>query len=158
MNFQRRFRLPGTARFERVRLAAVAALVVAPATAMAGAPPPCCPSGDHNFTAAPASVGLGQAWPQTTDLSQASNFHAYRFARDGVQYVQVNDASGAVRLAAGIVSGGYFELPAGSDRVISGTAASGVTVYAGTDVKVAVQTGLGGELTWIIEVTPAAAK
>lgn len=126
-----------------------------PGIVLAAQPGDCCPSGEHGITSMAATTGLGQAWPQTTDLSQSSSFHVYRFARGGVRYLQVNDAGGAVRLAVGLVNGAYFELPIGNDRVGSGSAVAGVTVYAGADVKIAVQTAPTGDLSWIVEVAPS---
>ena len=43
------------------------------------------------------SSGLGQSWPNTTDVSASPHWHVYVFQRNGVRYVQINDLSGKVR-------------------------------------------------------------
>ncbi|AGK46970.1 hypothetical protein BTI_2247 [Burkholderia thailandensis MSMB121] len=63
----------------------------------------------------PASTGLGQAWPNTTDVSVTSHYHAYVFKRDGIRYVQINDANGVVRGAIAIAGDEVLVLPIGVD-------------------------------------------
>lgn len=64
--------------------------------------------------AAPAS-GLGQSWPNTTDVSTNAHYHVYRFERDGVSYIQVNDLQGQVRAAVAATQNSAFALPVGTD-------------------------------------------
>ncbi|GGA49077.1 hypothetical protein GCM10010981_42960 [Dyella nitratireducens] len=64
--------------------------------------------------AAPAT-GLGQAWPNATDVSTNAHYHVYRFERDGVKYIQVNDLQGQVRAAVAITQDAMFALPVGTD-------------------------------------------
>ena len=45
------------------------------------------------------STGLGQAWPNTADVSASPNYHAYVFVLGGIQYIQINDLNGKVRAA-----------------------------------------------------------
>ncbi|MEO9078905.1 MAG: hypothetical protein ABI268_06285 [Rhodanobacter sp.] len=59
------------------------------------------------------STGLGQAWPNTVDLSSSPSWHAYAFMLGGVKYVQVNDANGNVLGAVGAVNGQFITLPIG---------------------------------------------
>jgi hypothetical protein len=69
------------------------------------------------FAATPplaASTGLGQAWPNTSDLSTNPNWHVYVFSIGGVQYLQVNDLAGNVLGAVGTVSGQFITLPIGA--------------------------------------------
>jgi len=40
------------------------------------------------------STGLGQAWPNATDVSASPNFHVYVFERLGVRYVQIFSGGG----------------------------------------------------------------
>jgi len=61
------------------------------------------------------STGLGQAWPNATDVSASPNFHVYVFERLGVRYVQINDLNGNVRAAFGNAGGDIFGLPIGID-------------------------------------------
>lgn len=64
--------------------------------------------------AAPAA-GLGQSWPNVPDISANPHYHVYRFDRDGVEYIQVNDLQGQVRGAIGIAQGVTLALPMGDD-------------------------------------------
>jgi hypothetical protein len=58
--------------------------------------------------------GLGQAWPNATDQSLATGFHAYSFSgAGGIHYIQINDANGNVLAAVGAVAGQYIVLPMG---------------------------------------------
>lgn len=63
----------------------------------------------------PQSNGLGQSWPNAQDVSSSPNFHVYVFVRDGVRYLQVNDATGQVRGAVAAAAGQFLVLPLGSD-------------------------------------------
>lgn len=63
----------------------------------------------------PQSNGLGQAWPNAQDVSTSANFHVYVFVRDGVRYLQVNDANGQVRGAVAAAAGQFLVLPLGTD-------------------------------------------
>ncbi|WP_266171260.1 hypothetical protein [Dyella subtropica] len=64
------------------------------------------------FAASP-STGLGQAWPNTADVSAHPNFHVYVFTLGGVQYLQVNDMNGNVLGAVGTAGGQFITLPIG---------------------------------------------
>lgn len=59
------------------------------------------------------ATGLGQAWPNATDVSVSPNFHAYVFVIRGIQYIQINDAAGHVLGAVGNAGGQYIVLPVG---------------------------------------------
>ena len=61
----------------------------------------------------PPSMGLGQAWPNTTDVSASPYFHTYVFMLGGVEYVQVNDINGNVLGAIGTANGQFITLPIG---------------------------------------------
>jgi hypothetical protein len=65
------------------------------------------------FAANPPSTGLGQAWPNTTDVSLNPNYHAYVFVMAGVQYIQLNDVNGNVLGSVGTSGGQYMVLPIG---------------------------------------------
>ncbi|PXV61305.1 hypothetical protein SAMN04487785_104350 [Dyella jiangningensis] len=93
------------------------------------------------------STGLGQSWPNATDVSASPHWHVYVFQRNGVQYVQVNDLNGKVRAAVASASGHFLALPIGSDAARVATpdepqAATGSTqgeiVYQDSAVKVLV--------------------
>lgn len=61
----------------------------------------------------PPSAGLGQSWPNTTDVSRTPDLHAYVFMLRGVKYVQINDANGNVLGAVGTANGEFITLPIG---------------------------------------------
>jgi len=63
---------------------------------------------------APTS-GLGQSWPNATDVSASPRWHVYVFERDGIRYVQINDLGGKVRAAFARSSGSFLALPVGVD-------------------------------------------
>jgi len=60
-------------------------------------------------------TGLGQAWPNARDLSASTHWHVYLFGNDGVQYVQVNDLYGNVRVVFADINGQFLVLPMGRD-------------------------------------------
>jgi hypothetical protein len=61
------------------------------------------------------STGLGQAWPNATDVSLSPHYHVYVFTRDGIRYIQINDADGIVRGAIAAAGGVVLVLPIGVD-------------------------------------------
>jgi hypothetical protein len=65
-------------------------------------------------TVTPAT-GLGQAWPNATDVSSSPHWHVYVFRLNGIKYIQINDLSGAVHAAVGTASGVSIVLPTGVD-------------------------------------------
>lgn len=65
------------------------------------------------FAVSPPSAGLGQAWPNTVDVSRSPQWHAYVFMLGGVKYVQVNDINGNVLGAVGTANGQFITLPIG---------------------------------------------
>jgi hypothetical protein len=73
------------------------------------------------FAANPPSSGLGQAWPNTTDVSANPNWHAYVFTMGGVEYVQINDLNGNVLGAVGTANGQFITLPIGVDSQLVST-------------------------------------
>ena len=64
-----------------------------------------------------AISGLGQSWPNATDVSSNPNYHVYVFERGGTRYIQVNDASGAVRGAFARTPYKLTGLPIGTDTL-----------------------------------------
>ena len=65
------------------------------------------------FAAQPPASGLGQSWPNASDVSSNPNFHAYVFVLGGIQYVQINDTNGNVIGAVGTSNGQFITLPVG---------------------------------------------
>ena len=89
------------------------------------------------FAQAPAT-GLGQAWPNATDVSVSPHYHVYVFVRDGIRYIQVNDLNGTVRGAVAMADRVVLVLPVGADaayvttqrtQVPTASAANSETVY-----------------------------
>ncbi|HUB92304.1 MAG TPA: hypothetical protein VMA74_21450, partial [Dyella sp.] len=65
-------------------------------------------------TSAPAT-GLGQSWPNASDVSANPNWHVYVFFLHGVKYIQINDLNGTVHAAVGAANGTTIVLPVGVD-------------------------------------------
>lgn len=89
---------------------------------------------------AQTALSLGQATTTAVgDVSSSSNYHVYVFTRGGTRYIQVNDASGAVRGAVAVTPYKAVGLPIGSDASRVATpdeplpppaATTGETVYS----------------------------
>ena len=62
-----------------------------------------------------SATGLGQAWPNATDVSASPNYHVYVFALNGIKYIQINDLNGTVHAAVGTANGTSIVLPVGVD-------------------------------------------
>jgi hypothetical protein len=69
--------------------------------------------------AEPPATGLGQAWPNATDVSASPNWHVYVFVLNGIKYVQVNDLNGNVIGAIGTAGGQFITLPVGQSHYVS---------------------------------------
>jgi hypothetical protein len=104
--------------------------------------------------AATPSTGLGQAWPNATDVSLNPQYHAYLFVRDGIRYVQINDAGGTVLAALATAGNSILVLPIGVDasHVSTATAqrmavsSTTNTVYQDSTVSVSVTVQPNGSL------------
>ncbi len=109
------------------------------------------------LAAQPAATGLGQAWPNATDVSASPNWHAYVFVLGGVEYVQVNDHNGNVIGAVGAANGQFITLPIGvfaqmvttpqQPAAVTTTAqpaAAPTTVYQDSAVQVTATTNTDG--------------
>jgi hypothetical protein len=82
--------------------------------AFAGLSALCVSSVAFAQTAAPAT-GLGQSWPNATDVSANPHWHVYVFVLNGIKYIQVNDLNGTVHAAVGTANGTSIVLPVGVD-------------------------------------------
>ena len=89
--------------------------------------------------------GLGQQWPNATDVSSSPHFHVYVFDRSGTRYIQVNDVNGTVRGAFARTAYAFVGLPMGADATRLATpdqplpapaSTAGETVYDDGRVKV----------------------
>lgn len=118
----------------------------------------CCPSGGSGSPIKPASTGLGETAPAATNLSTLPAWSVYEFARDGITYLQVNDAQGRVRAGVGRIAETAWVMPMGIDvdRVsIASSSVLGSVVYSSDDFTVRVLEGTNG-ISWV--VVPRAAK
>ncbi|MCW0399273.1 hypothetical protein ACQHIH_21875 (plasmid) [Xanthomonas sontii] len=110
----------------------------------------CCPSGGHGV---PAATGLGESAPRAANLATDSTWRIYEFQRDGVNYLQINDATGVVRAAVGRINKTLWVLPMGKDvaRVtLSVTPASPArVVYQTRDFVVWVRSDAAGD-AWVV--------
>jgi hypothetical protein len=88
--------------FRRTALAGMTALGIA------------CTAAAQTSSPTPAT-GLGESWPNATDVSASPNWHVYVFQKDGVRYIQVNDRNGTVHAAVGNAGRTVFALPVGVD-------------------------------------------
>lgn len=105
----------------------------------------------------PAS-GLGQSWPNAVDQSSSAHYHVYVFVKDGVRFVQVNDAVGQVRGAVATAGGQILVLPIGTGAQVvtppppaanapaATPAASTEPVYQDGQVTITVQPQSNGTL------------
>lgn len=78
------------------------------------------------------STGLGQSWPNATDVSASPHYHVYVFERLDVRYVQINDASGTVRGAFAYSGSQFMGLPIGVDANRLSTPTEGAADGAST--------------------------
>jgi hypothetical protein len=107
-----------------------------------------------------AATGLGQQYPQATDLAADPAWQVYEFERDGIRYLQINDASGQVRAATGRIGGTFWVMPIGSDADRVGVdgrtplVANARVLYRSSDTEV-VLTEVNGQSYWIIRGTAA---
>ncbi|MBO9827598.1 hypothetical protein J7373_04965 [Xanthomonas sp. A2111] len=73
----------------------------------------CCPGGGNGT---PIAIrGLGESTPAATNLSTNASARIYQFERNGVTYLQINDATGQVRGAIGRVGDTAWVTPMGKD-------------------------------------------
>lgn len=105
------------------------------------------------------STGLGQSWPNATDVSASPHWHVYVFVKDGVRYVQVNDTNGGVRSAIATAGSQVLVLPIGSDAqdtvTTPATTSSAETVYS--DDEVTIQAATVSTTTGATQFTVSAA-
>ncbi|MFC4526981.1 hypothetical protein ISN76_09785 [Dyella halodurans] len=101
------------------------------------------------------STGLGQSWPNATDVSASPRWHVYVFQRQGVRYIQVNDLNGKVHTAFAAAAGNFLGLPVGVDAAGLATpqeplpvpaSKKGEIVYQDAAVKVFVAPQADGSL------------
>jgi hypothetical protein len=104
-------------------------------------------------TGAPAA-GLGQSWPNTTDVSASPHYHVYVFYRDGSRYFQVNDLNGNVLGAFATAGHQFMILPMGETsgvvHVLSSIATSAnsnsstETIYSDKSITITANPAVSG--------------
>lgn len=92
-------------------------------------------------------TGLGSNWPNAQDLSQNPSFHAYRWARDGVEFVQVNGSDGTPIAAVATDGRTVMVLPVGNPSIVTpaaqGAPVQGTPVYSDASLSIqAISSGL----------------
>jgi hypothetical protein len=97
------------------------------------------------------ATGLGQAWPNTADLSRSPHYHVYSFVQGGVRYIQVNAFNGTVLGAIGTAGGQYLVLPIGNALQVSTPQQSATT---STAVPAAAPTTVYNDGTTTVVATP----
>lgn len=63
--------------------------------------------------AAQPTTGLGESWPNATDVSLNPHYHVYVFKRNGIRYIQVNELDGTIDAAVATANGTVLTLPIG---------------------------------------------
>ena len=125
-----------------VRKAAFAGLIALCVTSIASAQ-----------TSAPAT-GLGQAWPNATDVSANPNWHVYVFVLNGIKYIQVNDLNGNVHAAVGTANGTSIVLPVGVDSQNVATSSSTTTNSSSTTSSLSTSTTVYSDSATTVTATP----
>ncbi|MCC4595408.1 hypothetical protein NRY95_05415 [Xanthomonas campestris pv. phormiicola] len=111
----------------------------------------CCPDIGHGPV---ASTGLGESAPKAANLSTVADVRIYEFMRDGVTYLQINDATGGVRGAVGRIDSTAWVMPIGSDAdrvsILRSTGSvQGEKVYEAEKISVYLQE-TSNSRAWII--------
>lgn len=90
-----------------------------------------------------AISGLGQSWPNATDVSSSPNYHVYVFQRGNTRYIQVNDANGNVRGAFARTPYSLVGLPIGTAELATPdepmpapSSKTGETIYQGNGIQI----------------------
>jgi hypothetical protein len=112
-----------------------------------------CPDDGHG--APKIGFGLGETFPQAPDLAADPGWQVYEFERDGIRYVQINDASGTVRAVVGRVGDSFLVMPLGTDadRVLLPDASRPIgqaaVLVRTSDLLVAIR-NQAGQAYWVI--------
>jgi len=85
------------------------------------------------------STGLGQAWPNATDVSTSPHYHVYVFQKDGVRFIQVNDLNGNVLGAMATAGNQVLALPVGTGTKVANTTAAAASTSGATETVYADQ-------------------
>lgn len=107
-------------------------------------------------TDAPSS-GLGQSWPNATDISTTPHWHVYAFQKDGIRYIQVNDLNGGVQAAIATAGGQILVLPIGLNsqyvKVANLPGTSGEAVYKDDQVAISAAPLANGATQFTVTAT-----
>lgn len=108
---------------------------------------------------------LGQSFPPIGLVAQDAAWRVYEFEREGIRYVQVNDAYGVVHAAVGRIGDTLWVLPMGTDVDRVRVSGAGVTlalpsgartVYRSAEIEVNVVLDANGQASWIVRSLAAA--
>jgi hypothetical protein len=111
-----------------------------------------------------AGQGMGTAQPLASNLSVSPHWRVYRFAKQGVEYLQVNDGAGQVHVGIGTANGIYLVLPMGSDAghvstpdaPLTAALSHAETVYR--DAHTVLSVGIDAAGQWVWSAAPASAS
>src|SRR5690349_6055856 len=103
------------------------------------------------WAGAPAT-GLGQKWPNATDLSRSPHYHAYTFVQNGVRFIQINGSDGTILGAVGTAGGQYIVLPIGNASRVSTPQQSAANTS--TTIPAAAPTTVYNDGTTAVTATP----
>lgn len=113
------------------------------------------------------AASLGEAWPATKNVSAAPGWYAYVIVRDGVKYIQLNDAAGAVRAVIATQNGQFLVLPMGTDAervstpqspLVMADAGPAITVYRDSSVQITAATDSHGGVLWVVKQKTSTAQ
>jgi len=118
------------------------------------------------WAAAPnlSAQGMGSTQPSVQNVSKSPSWRVYRFWRDGIEYLQVNDTAGQVHMGFGTANGLFIVLPMGSDAAQVSTpmaplnvpVTGGQVVYQDAQATVTVGVNNTGQNMWTVATTPLA--
>ena len=105
------------------------------------------------------SSGLGQSWPNATNVSANPKWRVYVFTLNGIKYVQVNDLNGTVHAAIGTAGDVTIVLPVGVDAKnvatpLTTSTSTAETVYS--DSTIAITAVPQGDGATLFTATPVA--
>jgi len=116
----------------------------------------------HVAASVPAETGFGQSRPNSPNVGLNARWPVYVFHRQGVDYVQVNDANGRVRVAFAHMGNQFLVLPAGADiehvstpqqREAAVAALNSEIVYRDAQIQVSM-IPQAGATTWAVTTVP----
>ncbi|WP_242107995.1 hypothetical protein [Luteimonas aquatica] len=116
-------------------------------------------SDGHGFK---KTEGLGAPAPVAPNVSIDPTWFVYKFDREGIEYLQVNDRAGNVRLVLGAIDNIVWTLPLGDQANQVSTSlqqqaipadAKRSVVYHSAEFDLVAYTGANGVVVWAVETS-----